>query len=60
MGSTRRNDITDVYKFKENSEEERATVIRAVEQGARRRDVDDIYNQTDVSPSVKYNNTAFV
>lgn len=50
VGSTNRHDVTGDYKFPEGSEEERATVIRAVDQGSRNKDVDLIYKQEDVSP----------
>lgn len=49
VGSNDRHDVTGEYKFPEGSEEERATVIRAVQQGSKRADVAEIYGQTEVS-----------
>ena len=48
VGSTKRVEVTGDYKFPEGSEEERATVIRAVEQGSLKHEVPDIYDQVQV------------
>ena len=56
VGSNAREDVTIQYKYKEGSDEERAAVVRAVEQGILKSEVPDIYNQEDKVCNYNYNN----